>query len=117
MVGQDGKLFIGPVIIVSIVVPFGLILMNSSWGGFSLLVGMFMIYRVIRLARLTSLESNLDSEDALYAKTDTGGTIYVQLIDEEGNLLPIEVARAKLNAARQLAGPRDAVLGVHRKVG
>jgi hypothetical protein len=53
---------------------------------------------------------------ALSARQNRGRTIFVQLADDHGNALPADDVQARLAAAHQNAGPRDTVIGVHRKV-
>lgn len=59
----------------------------------------------------------MHDQHALHTTANQAQTIFVQLIDEDGNELAPEVAESKLAAAQLLAGPRDMVIGVRRKVG
>lgn len=116
MFGQEGKTFVRILTVASVLVPISIMFWNVQWGVIALLLGLFTLGRAIQTLRTMHLEGTLADQDALYQKANRGQTIYVQLVDDAGVALPVELANAKLAAAQQQAGPRHTVLGVHRKI-
>lgn len=116
MFGQEGRTFLRVLGVVSIAVPFAIMVWNIEFGAIALLFGMLLLYRTLRLVRLMEVKGADAHEAALYRKANSGQTIYVQLIDDAGKPLPSDIAQAKIAEAQRRAGPRDTVLGVHRKL-
>jgi hypothetical protein len=117
MFGQHGKTFFLTLIALSLLVPLALMVWNPQIGAIAFLCGLATAARCIGLIRTLQVEGSLHDQHALYASANQAQTIFVQLIDEDGNDLTPEVAEAKLAAAQLQAGPRDMVVGVRHKVG
>lgn len=103
--------------VVVLVVPVLVMFWNLRVGALLLLFGLFTAYRALRLInaslRMEQAERNSRLEQT---RANQARLVYVQLVDEQGVELPPDVQQAKLAQARLLAGPRDTVVGVKRKV-
>lgn len=117
MFGQEGKTFIRILIVVLIILPLGMMLWNIQWGVIAMVFCLATAGRAIRTLQVMQIEGTLADQDALNRKANSAQTIYVQLIDDAGNPLPATLAKERVALAQRNAGPRDTVLGVHRKVG
>jgi hypothetical protein len=116
MFGPRSKAFFLTVICLSIIGPILVMFWNVQLGGLLFLVGLLLAARCIGLVRSIQMEGAVQDGVALSARQNRGRTIFVQLVDDHGNALPADVVQARLAAAHQNAGPRDTVIGVHRKV-
>ncbi len=100
----------------SIVVPILLMFWNVKIGVPLLLLGTFTAYRMIRMASYNESRWRHDEFEAQRIKrqqNEAGRTILVQLVDDNGGPLPVEIERKLIAAAEARANPRDTVTGVH----
>ena len=116
MFGHTSKTFFLTLIVLSFLVPIVLMFWNVQYGAVALVLGLAIAWRGLRLVRMIQMQGTLQDQQALQVKRNQAQTIFVQLIDADGNDLAPEIAEAKLGAARLQAGPRDMVIGVRRKV-
>jgi hypothetical protein len=116
MFGQQSKRFFIGVLVVAIVGPIAIMLWKPQIGGLLFLLGLFVAARCLYLIRTITTEGARQDQAQLYSRRDRGQTIFVQLIDNDGNDLDPATAQARLAAANLRAGPRDTVIGVRRKV-
>lgn len=114
MFGQRSKRFFIAMIAFSLIGPSALLFWNPEIGGLTLLLGLIVASRCIRLLRM--VQDSSESGTHRLARDDRGQTVFVQLVDDEGNDLEPALAQARLAAARLMAGPRDTVIGVRHKV-
>jgi len=117
MFGQYGKTFFLTLIVLSVLAPLALMFWNPQLGAIASFAGLAIAVRCMGMLRALQVEGSLHDQRALHTAANQAQTIFVQLIDEDGNDLAPEVAESKLAAAQFLAGPRDMVIGVQRKVG
>jgi hypothetical protein len=116
MFGSRSKTFFLAVTCAAVMIPILVLLWNPQLGGALFFLGLLIAARCISLVRSIQIKESLQDEAALVTSHNRGRTIFVQLTDDYGTPLPTEVAQARLAAAQQQAGPRDTVIGVHRKV-
>ncbi|HEY0607093.1 MAG TPA: hypothetical protein VGD58_29510 [Herpetosiphonaceae bacterium] len=116
MFGQYGKTFFQTMIVLGLLVPLAVMVWNPQIGAIAFLAGLTISGRCVRMLRTLQVEGSMQDQHATQAKTNQAQTIFVQLIDEDGNDLAPEIAEAKLAAAQLQAGPRDMVVGVRHKV-
>ena len=116
MFGRTSKTFFLALIALSFLVPIALMFWNIQYGAVTMVLGLAIAWRALRLVRMIQMQGTLQDQQALQVKRNQAQTIFVQLIDENGNDLAPEIAEAKLAAAHLQAGPRDMVIGVRRKV-
>lgn len=111
---QHGKTFLLIVTLVCVVLPLIGFIFYPTIGALSLMFGLLALWRAVRLVHNAQRETEENPYDRI--RSESARTIFVQLVDEQGVALSPADARAKLEAAHQLAGPRDAVVGVRRIV-
>jgi hypothetical protein len=116
MFGSRSKAFFLGLMAISIGGPLLLILWNPQVGGILMLLGLVIAARCINLIRSMHMTNSVDDTTVLMARQNRARTIFVSLLDEQGQPLPTEIAQARLATAYQDAGPRDTVIGVQRKV-
>ncbi len=101
--------------ILSLLLPIVLAVMHLAPPA-AVLIGLLLAYGFSRghamLGREKALEQFYGAENR---NPNASRTIYVQLVDERGVLLPREECERRLAEARQNAGPRDIVVPVTRR--
>ncbi len=97
--------------------PVAVMMWNLRLGVVLLLLGLIVAYQGSRMLRALNAEGAVQDQQYLYSRRDRGRTIYVELVDDDGNELQPSVAEQRLAEARLNAGPRDTVIGVRRKLG
>jgi hypothetical protein len=100
-------------------IPLAIGLWDRQAGVVAFLIGLFIAMRAIRVLRADAANSLLD--DPSYQRLqqhqgERGRTIWVSLLDDQGQPLDAAAAERKLAQARKAAGPRDMVVGVRGKV-
>ena len=106
------------IIVLSVFVAGGIMFWNLQAGAIALVLGLLIMLRTLGVILRRSTCRKSPRPAGLSMKHNSAHTdlYYVQQIDDAGNDLPADLVRAKLAEVQQRAGPRDAVLGVRRKV-
>ena len=116
MFGQGSKRFFVVLMVAAIVGPIAAMIWWPQIGAILFFLGLAIVARCVYLIRAIHTEGAQQDQAQLYSRRDRGQTIFVQLVDDDGNDLDQATARARLAAANLRAGPRDTVVGVRRKV-
>jgi flagellar hook-basal body complex protein FliE len=114
MYGQRSKRFFMGMIAFSLIGPLVLLFWNPEVGGILLLLSFIVTSRCLRLLRMAADTS--ETEEQRQSQDNRGQTVFVQLVDDQGNDLEPTQVQARIAAAQLTAGPRDLVIGVRRKV-
>lgn len=106
------------IMILALVVPIVVALFDARTGAILVLLGLLVAMGVSRVRRQMALSAESPDEARRHAiRQETGHIIYVELLDEHGNELSPEEARAKLTQAQLQAGPRDTVIPIRSRPG
>jgi len=99
-------------------VPFLVMIWDVQIGVGLLLINLFISYRVIRYSGRDAAQNLSDAEMQRLERhqSERGRTIYVQLVDDDGQELPPDVAQKRLFEAEARSNPRDVVVGVHQVI-
>ena len=116
MFGLHGHKVFMVLIALAMLGPAVIMVWNVQVGAVLFLVGLFVTYRCLLFLREMRAEAEWDNPALLQGQRNRARTIFVQLVDDNGNDLDAPTAQARLAAAYQNAGPRDSVVGVRRKV-
>ena len=99
--------------------PLVMAVWSPEWAAIFLLLGLIVALRALRVLRATALE-DLGDDPSLqrmhHLQGERGRTVWVSLLDDNGQPLDAAAAERKLAQARATAGPRDMVVGVRGKV-
>lgn len=95
----------------SILIPALICFWNVQVGVPLLLLGVYLSYRSIRMSRREPLNIREESPDEALRRS--ARIIRVQLVDDQGQDLPPEVAEKRLADAQARANPNDTVIGMH----
>ena len=86
------------------------------WPPISIIAGLALSAFLSRGLAIAGWDISRQREDEVAAGgPDTSHTIYVELIDELGALLPKEEQERRLAKAYEQAGPRDVIVPVNRR--
>jgi hypothetical protein len=107
------------IVSLSVLGPLVLAVWSPEWAVLFLLFGLIIAMRGIRTLRTTAL-NDLRNDPSLrrmnHLQGERGRTVWVSLLDDNGQPLDEAAAEQKLAQARAAAGPRDMVVGVRGKV-
>ncbi|MDP9315640.1 MAG: hypothetical protein M3R24_33060 [Chloroflexota bacterium] len=116
MFGQHGHKVFMVLMVLALLGPAALMFWNAQIGGLLFLVGLLVSYRCLDFLQEERVEAEFENSALLQARHNRARTIFVQLVDDNGNELDASTAQARLAAAHLDAGPRDTVVGVRHKV-
>jgi hypothetical protein len=94
MFGQQSKRLFKIALVVIPIIPLILMFWFPTYSVIAFLIAVAISYRISRLIALSSY----DQGPSVFSRVNTSasGTVLVQLVDDNGQALPPEVARAKL---------------------
>ncbi len=113
---QTTKKIVMVIVAIALIGPLILVTQNPTFGAIALLIGLATIVQSLRYLRHIASHNRKENNQHTSKRQDQSRTVYVSLLDDSGVPLDEAVAAARLNKARLMAGPRDTVIGVKRKV-
>jgi hypothetical protein len=103
----------------TLVGPLVVAVWSPEWAALALLLGLIIALRALRVMRADALNARSDDpslQRMQHLQGERGRTVWVSLLDDNGQPLDAAAAERKLAQARAAAGPRDMVVGVRGKV-